>query len=270
MRTFRGAHLGDHVERHEEVVVVFELLPHELLGLALVRGDQIRACLHPIAQWIALAVEDDADVPSRELADHVAVERRRHLARKRARENHEVRPPREVVQLLLQRLELGHRDLRPPLVDLRVRPGGRICDGSRGPRLAGDPHEVVENRFGSELLDDARPRSAAREPCRDDRDLEDLERAGDVDPLTARERQHLARAMAVADLEDRNGQRAVERGVDGDGDDHVTSPHTLWAVRCAYQAIFPTRPGSETEVAATRFEEATRRFPSYTSTRPMR
>ena len=42
MRTLRGTHLRDRVERHEEVVVVLELLPDELLGLALVRRDEER------------------------------------------------------------------------------------------------------------------------------------------------------------------------------------------------------------------------------------
>ena len=54
--------------------------------------------------------------------------------------------------------------------------------------------------------------------------LEDLQRARDVDALAAREREHLARAMAEADLEHGHGQRAVERRVRRHGDDHVTIP----------------------------------------------
>ena len=100
------AHLGDRVERHEEVVVVLELLPDELLGLALVRRDEERAGLDAEAQRLALAVEHDADVAPREVADRVGVERRRHLARKRAREDDEVGAAREVVELLDERLEL--------------------------------------------------------------------------------------------------------------------------------------------------------------------
>ena len=78
----------------------------------------------------------------------------------------------------------------------------------------GDAYEVVEDRLGSELLDDPRARPAAGEAGRDDGDVEALQRARDVDALATRERQHVARAVAEADLEDRNGERAVERGVE--------------------------------------------------------
>ena len=94
------AHLGDRVERHQEVVVVLELLPDELLGLTLVRRDEERPGLDSEPQRLALAVEDDADVAPREVAHGVGVERRRDLARERARENDEVGAAREVVQLL--------------------------------------------------------------------------------------------------------------------------------------------------------------------------
>ena len=143
----------------------------------------------------------------------VRVERRRHLARQRAREHDEVGATREVVELLHEHLELDSRDLGAPLVDLGVRPGGRIDDRGGRARLGCDPHEVVEDRLGGELLDDPRPRSPSGEPGRDDRHLEDLQRARDVDALAAGEREHLARAVPEADLEDGDGQRAVERGV---------------------------------------------------------
>ena len=106
------AHLRDRVERHEEVVVVLELLADELLGLALVRRDEERARLDAEAQRLALAVEHDADVAPREVADGVGVERRRNLARERAGQDDEVGAAREVVELLHERLELDRR--RPP------------------------------------------------------------------------------------------------------------------------------------------------------------
>ena len=74
---------------------------------------------------------------------------------------------------------------RPPLVDLGVGVARRVDDRGRGARLALDAHEVVEDRLGGEPLDDPQPGLAAREPGRDDRDAEQLERARDVDALAA-------------------------------------------------------------------------------------
>ena len=172
-------------------------------------------------------VEDDADVAAREVANRVRVERRRDLARQRARQHDEVGAAREVVELLDERLELDRADLGAPLVDLGVGARRRIDDRGRRPRLGGDPDEVVEDRLGGELLDDPRPGPAAGEPGRDHGHVEDLQRAGDVDALAAREREHLARAVAEADLEHRHGQRPVERRVRRHGDDHVTIPQRL-------------------------------------------
>ena len=64
-------------------------------------------------------------------------------------------------------------------------------------------------------------------PGRDHRHVEPLERARDVDALPAGERQHVARAVPLPELEDRHRQRAVERGVEGDGDDHDDEPHEM-------------------------------------------
>ena len=94
------AHLRDRVERHEEVVVVLELLADELLGLALVRGDEERPRLDGKAQRLAFAVEHDAHVSTGEVAHGIGVEGRRHLARERAGEDDEVGAAREVVELL--------------------------------------------------------------------------------------------------------------------------------------------------------------------------
>ena len=139
------------------------------------------------------------------------------------------------------------RDLGPPLVDLRVRARRRIDDGRRRPRLGGDADEVVEDRLRGELLDDPRAGAPAREPGRDDRHLEDLQRAGDVDALAAREREHLARAMAEADLEHRDGERPVERRVRRDRDDHVTIPQRLRrGLRSRTTSPSPTSPASAT------------------------
>ena len=47
--------------------------------------------------------------------------------------------------------------------------------------------------------------------------------------------------MALAELEDRHGHRAVERGVERDGDDHETSPFRRSTVRPATQRAFCER-----------------------------
>ena len=131
-----------------------------------------------------------------------------------------------------------------------------------------DADEVVEDRLGGQLLDDPRPGPSAREAGRDDGHLEDLQRPRDVDPLAACEREHLARAMAEPDLEDGDGQRAVERRVRRHRDDHVTISHRFRTVCVAYHCAFAQSPASATDSAATRFDDATSRLPSYTSTRP--
>ena len=144
-----------------------------------------------------------------------------------------------------------------------------VCVPAVGSTTAVDVRDSAAMRTKSlriasdgELLDDPRARAAAREPGRDDRHVEDLQRARDVDPLSAGEREHLARAVAETDLEDGHGERAVERGVRRHGDDHVTISHRLSAVCVAYHFAFAQKPASATAAAATRFDDATSRFRS--------
>ena len=91
-----------------------------------------------------------------------------------------------------------------------------------------------------------------------------------VDPFPAGKRQNLARAVPVADLEHGHRERPVESGVDGNGDDHVTISHAFAAVVPTNHQAFPSVLGSETDSAAIRFDDATLRSPSHTSTRPSR
>ena len=79
-------------------------------------------------------------------------------------------------------------------------------------------------------------------PGRDHRDLEDLERARDVDALAAGEGEHVARAVAEADLEHRNRERAVERRVRRHRDDHVTSSQRFLAVCVAVPLCLRPQP----------------------------
>ena len=263
------AHLGDRVERHQEVVVVLELLPDELLGLALVRRDEERAGLDRETQRLALRVEDDPDVPAGEVAHGVRVERRRDLARKRSGEDDEVRAAREVVELLDEHLELAARRPRVPHSLISV------CVPAVGSTTAVDVRDSAAIRTKSLRIASAVsssmirvPVRPAREPGRDDRHLEDLQRTRDVDPLAAREREHLARAVAEADLEHGHRERPVERGVRRHRDDHVTISQAFRTVCVAYHRAFAKKPASATDAAVTRFDDATSRLPSYTSTRP--
>ena len=86
-------------------------------------------------------------------------------------------------------------DQRPPLVDLGGRSAGRVDDHRGRARLVPDAHEVVEDRLRRQLLDDARPGASADEAGSDDRNVERLQRARDVDSLAAGERQAGARAV---------------------------------------------------------------------------
>ena len=63
-------------------------------------------------------------------------------------------------------------------------------------------------------------------PGRDDRRLEALERARDVDALAAGAGEAGARAMPVAELEVRDRQRPVDCRIEGDGDDQPTGEST--------------------------------------------
>ena len=109
-----GPELGDRVERHQEVVVVEELLADQLLRLVLVRRHEPRLRLEAEPQRLALGVEHDADAAPPELASRVGVERLGDTARQRAGEHDELGAARQVAELVHQRLELALGDLRAP------------------------------------------------------------------------------------------------------------------------------------------------------------
>src|SRR5688500_5380030 len=264
------AELRDRVERHQEVLVVEELLADELLGLVLVGRDEPRLGLEPETKRLALRVEDDPHAMPGELPGSVGVERLGDSPGQRAGEDHELGPTREVAQLVQQDLQLALADLRPPLVDLGLCPGRRIHDERRRSRLARDADEVVQDRLGGELLDDARAGTPSSEAGGDDRHVEALQRAGDVDALPTGERQDVARAMPLTELEDRHRHGSVERRVERDGDDHDTSPRRRSTARPATQRAFCDRVGSGWSRAATSGERATTRAPSVTTTEPSR
>ena len=214
------AHLGEGLEPDAEVFVVVELLPDQRLGLALVRRDEERLRLDGEPQGLAFAVDHGEDVTARQVAHGLGVEVVGDVPGQRAGEHDELLALRQVAQLLEQQVELVGVHCGPPLVDLGVRAARWVDHGGGRPRLALDVHEVVEDRFVGQLLDDARARLAAHEAGRDHGHAERLERAGDVDALAAGERDARACAMALPTLEVGHGQRPVDRRVECDSDDH--------------------------------------------------
>jgi hypothetical protein len=124
------------------------------------------------------------------------------------------------VELGGQHPQLLRLDGGAPLVDLGERARRRIDDRDRRARLVGDADEVAEDSLEAEILDDALSGAAAGETGRDHRSLQRSQRPRDVEPLAARAREAVARTVPVTELEVRNGQSAVDRGVEGYGDDH--------------------------------------------------
>ena len=84
--------------------------------------------------------------------------------------------------------------------------------------------EVVRDLLVAEELDDARAGPAADGAGRQHRPAERAQSARDVDALAACDGSLLDGAMAPAETEVRNGEGSVDRGVEGDGDNHVNQP----------------------------------------------
>ena len=95
-----------------------------------------------------------------------------------------------------------------------------------------------------QLLDDARAGGAAGHAGGDHRLAERLQRARDVHALAAGHGGLLDRAVAAAEPEVRHGERLVDRGVEGDGDDHLTS-RSRTRIRSAARAAASRMPSSE-------------------------
>ena len=73
------------------------------------------------------------------------------------------------------------------------------------------------------MLDDRSASTPARESGGDHRLPQVPERTGDVHALAAWQGERVARAMTPSRLKVRHAERAVERGVEGDGEDHVNT-----------------------------------------------
>src|SRR4029450_8206779 len=147
---------------------------------ALVRRDQERFGLDALAERLSLAVQRGLQPAPAELLDRFGVEVLVDATRQGTREDDAVRSPRQVAQLLEQEVELLRLDVGAPLVDLGVRAPSRVHNGRRSARLLADADEVVEDALARELRDDPRTGASAREPGRDDGDLEQLGRSREI------------------------------------------------------------------------------------------
>ena len=255
-RRLAGAQLDQLGEPVGEVAAVRELLADQLLGLALVRGDDRGAGAQPGQHRLALGVEDDGDAALAQVLDQARVEVAPAPGRQAAGEHADPRAAGEVVEPLDEALDLLRADRRAALVDLGLLARGRVDHRQVDPRLAGDPGEVGEHRLLAELLEHPGAGRAAGEAGGDHRPAEQAERAGDVDPLAAGDGAALDRAVAVAEAEVRHRDGAVDRGVEGDGEDHCRRPAAPRERRTRAQSVSPNSASASQRCDRSRDEAA--------------
>ena len=99
--------------------------------------------------------------------------------------------------------------------------------------------------------------------------LEALQRARDVDALAARRGQAGARPVPMPELEVRHRQRAIDCGVEGDGDDHEKMPGEMMHGPGRRTTVAARRgPGAERPAPATSGRVPSSVLPAQTSIRP--
>src|SRR5918994_929487 len=233
----RGAHLDQALQPQQEVVGLVELVPDRLLGLVQVRGDHPGARAQSGTHRLAVGVQQHRDPERLQLAGQTSVDARIDALRDAPGDNAERRALREVQQLLDESIHLAGGDVRSPLVDLRLLAGGGIDHGQVGARLVPDPGEVVEDRLLGELFEDPGPGGAAREPGGDHGSPEQLQGTGHVDSLSTRHRAPPHGGVRVAEPEARNRHGAVDRRVQGHGQDHDRSPSRSRTGSCSLGRI---------------------------------
>src|SRR5262249_47964251 len=155
-----------------------------------------------------------------QLVDETRVEIFGGPGRERAGEDAEPGAAGEVGEALDEALDLLGADRRSALVDLGLFPGRGVDDREVDPGFAGDRDEVGQDRLFAQLLEHPGPGRAAGEPGCDHRPAEEADRARDVDALAAGDRAALDRAVAMAETEVRNRDGPVDRGVEGDRENH--------------------------------------------------
>ena len=205
-----------------EVAAVGELLADQLLGLALVRGHHRGAGPDPGQHRLALGVEHDRDA---------AAARGRRSAARRGRR----RPPAAASRRGRRawRRRPGSRSARRAAsTSSGLTAGPRslisVCSPEVGSITARLIRVSAAIRVKSVSTDSScscsstrRPGRAADEAGGDHRAAEQAERAGDVDALAAGDGAALDRAVAVAEAEVGHRDGAVDRRVQGHGEDHL-------------------------------------------------
>ena len=244
-----GAHPDEIGQRGVEVLRLGELVADGLLGLADVGDDDRGLRLQADPHRLAVGVQQRRHPHRSQAGDQLGVMIGLGAGRKRAGDHADLRPARQVEQPLLEALEVGGRDLRPALVDLGLLPRGRIDDREVRPRVAGHLDEVVQDLFGIQQLADPRPGRAGGEAGRDHGLTEAFQRPGDVDPLTAGRAPRVDDAMTVSQRHPRHRDGAVERNVQGDGEDHSPSPPLLLRIRSWRVLILSSGSRSESRPA---------------------
>src|SRR5690606_2510923 len=153
------------------------------------------------------------DAERLELANQPRVDLGVGAGRGRAGEHADLRSLAQVEKLLDEAVDLLGRDLGAALVELGPLARGWIDHGDVGARVALDSGEVVEDRLLGQTLEDAGARGASGEAGGDHRAAEQLERAGDVHALAARDGPRLDGSVPEPEPEARYRHRPVDGGV---------------------------------------------------------
>ena len=199
----------------------------QLLGLQLVRSDHVRADLHARRHRFTLGVEQHRQAGLLQRLDQTRVELDVNPGGQAAGQHAKLGAPGQVVKPFDEGIEFFRADPGTPFVYLGLFTGGRIDQGQIEAGLLGDADEIGEQAFLAELLQHPVPVAATDQSGRDDRPAEQPEGAGHVDALAAGHGAGFNRTMPVTEPQIGYGDRAVDRRVQGYGDDHRLVLSTL-------------------------------------------
>ena len=201
-----------------------ELEADELLGLHLVGHDEIGLAAQAEPQRLSLGVEHGVDALPARLAQGGRVPVLGHVAGQAAGQHDRLAAAQQVAVGGAERLQLVRAHDGPVLDDLgRHLRAGRVEHDRARARLVGDAHELVDDATGGEILHDHVACPTAREPGGDDGLTERPQRTCDVDSLAAGLQISRRATVTAADLQIRDAQGLVDRGVERDRQEHGAS-----------------------------------------------